>query len=44
MRDIIFIYWLGEQVKQATVHDWQAGRFEIGLGDRMIGKIVLEAR
>ena len=44
MRDIVFVYWIGEQVKQATVKQWQADRFEAGLGNRMIGKIVLEAR
>lgn len=44
MRDVIFVYWLGEQIKQARLEHWQAERFEAGLGDRMIGKIVLEAR
>lgn len=44
MRDIIFVYWLGENVMQATLQYWQAERFEAGLGDRLIGKVVLEAK
>lgn len=44
MRDVVFVYWLGEKIMQATLNHWQAERFEMGLGDRLIGKVVLEAR
>lgn len=44
MRDIVFIYTVGERVMSATLHGFEAERFEIGLGDRLFGKVVLEAK
>lgn len=44
MRDIIFVYMDGTTVRQATLTGAVADRFERGLGDRLIGRIVLEAR
>jgi hypothetical protein len=44
MRDIIFIYLDGSTVRQATLTGAAADRFEVGLGNRMLGKIVGEAR
>lgn len=44
MRDIIFVYTVGEKVMQAILHGFEAERFEIGLGDRLLGKVVLEAK
>lgn len=44
MRDIIFVYLDGSIVRQATLTGAAAERFESGLGNRMIGKIIGEAR
>lgn len=44
MRDTIFIYTLGERVMSATLHGFEAERFETGLGDRLLGKVILEAK
>lgn len=44
MRDIIFVYLDGLTVRQATLTGAAAERFEAGLGGRMLGKIIGEAR
>jgi hypothetical protein len=44
MRDIVFVYMLGKQVMSATLHGFEADRFEAGLGDRLLGKVILEAK
>lgn len=44
MRDIIYIYMDGLRLAQATLCGEMAARFERGLGDRLIGKVVLEAK
>ncbi len=44
MRDIVFVYTVGGQIMSATLHGFEAERFEKGLGDRLLGKVVLEAK
>ena len=44
MRDTVFVYMLGEKVMQAVLHGFEAERFEIGLGDRLLGAVVLAAK
>lgn len=44
MRDTVFVYLVGEKVMQATLTGQVAERFEIGLGERLLGKVVLEAK
>lgn len=44
MRDTVFIYIINGLIKQATLRGDAADRFELGLGDRMLGKVILEAR
>ena len=44
MRDTVFVYIVNGLIKQATLSGAEADRFELGLGDRMLGKVILEAR
>lgn len=44
MRDTVFVYIVNGLIKQATLRGDAAERFEIGLGNRMLGKVILEAR
>ena len=44
MRDVVFVYMWGEKLMQAVLPQWQAERFERGLGNRLIGKVILEAK
>ena len=44
MREFTFIYYVGAALHQTTVTGDMAARFEAGLGSRMLGKIVGEAR
>lgn len=48
MRDTIFIYWDGAIVRQmkfeASATKQEIERFESGLGGRMLGKVIGEAR
>lgn len=44
MRDTVFVYTVGNRVMQATLHGFEADLFEAGLGDRLLGKVILEAK
>ena len=44
MREFTFVYYVGAALHQTTVSGDMAERFEAGLGNRMLCKIVGEAK